>query len=92
MYGFKEDKTHFKVGTHNYETLGAVKYDDFNLNLIPVLFNSTTGIPLEIGNNTKRFISVQFEHVQYDFTKNFTGARTFVEARTCQISDFNRSE
>lgn len=68
MIEYKEDLIETVIEAHNMTSLGSVKYKDLHLDVFPLLFNSSTHLPLEINSDTKRYISVSFEHTRYDFT------------------------
>ena len=96
MVGYKENYIDIFDQAQDYDKLGAVKYTDMNLNILPVLMDSLTLRPIDFDEETRSYISINYNIESYDISGNNYESyqhpqEEIIEARKCVMSDFDRS-
>ena len=88
MVGYKENYIDIFEQAQDYDKLGAVKYTDMNLNILPVLMDSMTLRPIDFDEETRSYISINYNIESYDISGNNYESyqhpqEEIIEARKC---------
>lgn len=98
MLGYRENLIYHIAKELDLDELGVVNYSTTDFSLVPILVDSRTQEPIDLDDNTRKHITINFNVNKYDIEdgdglKSFkTPKRTKVETVKCDSTSFSQSE